>query len=361
MRYPKARIGSPLLLNGRVVEFSLWPDSQGNKGTFYSLSVWPQLYTYVRTKKVLSQEVSNRCLSFLKQSEEFYKAGADTEILTAPLMYYYAYLNLAKAYITIRQEHILTGNEYHGLHFRDFPQRITRNVFEQLVARVHESNSERINWFSTLIDECGFSYANPTVSLLQCFNELPIIHDLMARVMRTKRQLFMFYPEFMLDSNTNEAYVHGSFHNSEFSQSERRTMTQWINTSTAFQRVTSDDEYLKQSFMFETVRTAPYNRRDISNFKITIIDPWKSSLKIQFESRFNDVIYYLSVVNNTLPQLAADFAAMFILSSLSRYKPEDYYKLISSKYGWVIHEYLSRQPNQYLHLAASGILRTEIA
>src|SRR3990172_6398381 len=53
--------------------------------------------------------------AFVRQGKAFYEAASHLQYRAAPLMYYYAFLNLAKAYITIREPGFVRGRVHHGL------------------------------------------------------------------------------------------------------------------------------------------------------------------------------------------------------------------------------------------------------
>jgi hypothetical protein len=76
----------------------------------------------------------------------------------------------------------------------------------------------------------------------------------------------------------------------------------------------------------------------------------------------NGYRYYLSNFEPRvrLHQLLAAYMAMFYFGSVARYRPADYEKMLQSKYGWVIEEFLATQGHQFVYLMANVILRQEV-
>ncbi len=51
---------------------------------------------------------------------------------------------------------------------------------------------------------------------------------------------------------------------------------------------------------------------------------------------------------------------MFYLGSITRYKPYDFDKIITQRYSWLIGEFLSTQPMQFLYALASHLDGVEV-
>jgi hypothetical protein len=71
---------------------------------------------------------------------------------------------------------------------------------------------------------------------------------------------------------------------------------------------------------------------------------------------------YLPVVapRNRLPSLAAGYAAVFFLGSVTRYRPDVFGKLVSGGYAWVVEEFLSTYPLQFIYALASELAGVDV-
>lgn len=61
-----------------------------------------------------------------------------------------------------------------------------------------------------------------------------------------------------------------------------------------------------------------------------------------------------------VPPLAAPYAAMFYLGSITRYKPHDFDTIIRGGYSWVVGELINTQPTQFLYGLASWLAGVDV-
>ena len=61
-----------------------------------------------------------------------------------------------------------------------------------------------------------------------------------------------------------------------------------------------------------------------------------------------------------LPPLAAVYAAMFYLGSITRYKPYDFDRILRGGYSWVVEELITTMPHQFLYLLASELAGVDV-
>ncbi len=118
-RLPAAREGEMLRVKGRLVPFSFWPVKKsirryGLQTDLFVKSPWP----------VMADAVDARCedtlrpaaKAFLQQAQDFYLASQANVVASKPLLLYYAFLNLAKAYILTTGVSRELSRFQHGLH-----------------------------------------------------------------------------------------------------------------------------------------------------------------------------------------------------------------------------------------------------
>lgn len=61
-----------------------------------------------------------------------------------------------------------------------------------------------------------------------------------------------------------------------------------------------------------------------------------------------------------LPQLASIYATMYFLSSITRYRPHHFHRLLDGAYGPFIESFLNDQPQQFLFLMASSFNERDV-
>ena len=59
-------------------------------------------------------------------------------------------------------------------------------------------------------------------------------------------------------------------------------------------------------------------------------------------------------------QLASGYQAMFFLGSIARYRPDDFYKFLGGKHGWMLQEFINTQPLQFIYFLGSGLINAEM-
>ncbi|HET6762555.1 MAG TPA: YaaC family protein [Longimicrobiaceae bacterium] len=76
--------------------------------------------------------------------------------------------------------------------------------------------------------------------------------------------------------------------------------------------------------------------------------------------------YYVYLAPNAdrsrvLPQLGSIYALIYYLGSVTRYRPQEFDAIVVGSHGPQVLELLTNQPNQYLYLVASEFARREVA
>jgi hypothetical protein len=72
--------------------------------------------------------------------------------------------------------------------------------------------------------------------------------------------------------------------------------------------------------------------------------------------------FYISDIPKRLqlPPLAAAYAVMFYLGAVTRYKPDVFDKLLAGGYSWLVDEFLSTYPTQFIYTLASELAGVDV-
>jgi YaaC-like Protein len=114
------RAGVPLELNRQEIGFSLWP-TRMRAGLYLpqteilTKNPWEAIESAINIRMDRRSKKLDICLSFLYQARDFYIAYETARTASRPLLLYYAFLNLAKAFIICRNVSGNLGNATHGL------------------------------------------------------------------------------------------------------------------------------------------------------------------------------------------------------------------------------------------------------
>src|SRR6185369_9771183 len=115
MKLKAHKVGQDAWAKGVTIRFSLRPARFGATGHVPAREPWSYLRYWIRANSHHSTRVAAGV--FLDQSESFAKAAQSASIDTAPLLWYYSFLNLAKCYLAASNKESIAdlGNARHGI------------------------------------------------------------------------------------------------------------------------------------------------------------------------------------------------------------------------------------------------------
>lgn len=106
---PDPRPGQLLQVKGRPLPFSMWPVGRGIRryglsDYLFAKSPWAVVRGAVESHAPASRV--REASAFVDQAENFFEAAQSREPSFTPLLFYYSFLNLAKAFILARGQHL---------------------------------------------------------------------------------------------------------------------------------------------------------------------------------------------------------------------------------------------------------------
>lgn len=346
------RVGKPLWTP--IAGFPLFV---GDRRTprIIAANVWACIRHHVENGRRLSTDEKRRALAHLGQANEFFLAANTPHIASRPLLYYYAFLNLAKVLLLAKGCNLPARTE-HGIKDPKENARTRGLRFEG--QRVRTTRSEPGAIFPRLVQELRLDHsplAPRSYKVLRLLRQAPGIHRAYMRV-----------------TNSGPAFV-----------PIRRI------------EVRKDDDGIWARFALNTsdpdVRDAlPEARRLFGSTLTHVLAPhgsgesWFEAYKGGDRGNTDTALGYLSYFTQRvglwalltrqgyryyfgafrkaerLPQLCSMFATMFYLGSITRYKPYDFDRIISGRHAWLVNEFLATQPEQFLYVLASTLAGVEV-
>ncbi len=369
LRLPGARGGVRLQVRKRDLHFSFWPVYPGPRFglnvDLFSKSPWP----------VMADAIQHRCpprarkaaKAFLLQAEEFQRAAEDEAIASKPLLFYYSFLNVAKAYIlTARMAHNLDvakhgleevlppgGKEFYDAAVRAYP------------SRKEAKKKERKNIF----DLFGQSLEAPALSALTEYK----VQDLLAQIVSGHRlwtaatqhaERFIPIEEvlFMQGRNVKRIWTvitvlrenidrFGITHKRLLDESRLRATFKEVKPLVG-----------EKLLRFQQVTPIHYSHRpsDVVMDAVKKCRPYLWPV-VRSTSPYRRYYLYLDP-SSTMPlhPLLSVYALMFYLGSVTRYRPHHFDIIRSSPYNPQISEILATEPRQFLYLMASEFAQTDV-
>lgn len=279
---------------------------------------------------------------YVQQASEFYEAAANAKPNTAPLFYYYSFLNLAKALCEIHRPRLHRRPECyaHGLTWR--PDPLNTVILAKEEVTIGRRGIWHLLWET--VTQAACPARNPThLSVLKLFSYCPEIGVEFAKLYGEARsRVWLENIEVIYDERTREVWIRLSItrrhiRNSHFTAPA--LLAQMSTTRHHYVEVKSSDQEVR---MFQSAtparlrgRATPYSalRNDILSLNLITL-PGQGS-----ESGESRSLEYSFPLQNRLPlrmpQLMVSYTLLFWLGSLVRYDPHSVYELIDSP-DWIL-------------------------
>jgi hypothetical protein len=273
---------------------------------------------------------------YVQQAFEFYQAAAGARPNTAPLIYYYSFLNLAKALCEMRRPSFHRRNEYyaHGLNWRPNPRENVDFAKEQVQI------GRRGVWHA--LCECltrvPCSPSNEArISVKALFSFCPEITSEYSGVFGEQRPFIELRdPNLRCDQKQREVWLVFSVEREDL-RSHRLSGPKFIRQTTTarsgYIEVKSEDKKLRT---YESAITAQMGRRN-SFWMPLENDILGLNLMTHFDIK-REIEYSFPLQGSLplrLPQLMIGYTILFWLGSLVRYDPHSVADLMDSPF-WIL-------------------------
>lgn len=376
MRLPPARAGSPLLLKERDLDFSFYPMKRSNRrwgihSTLYAADPWAVLAGTVNSSIPAGPD-RDAAASFVRQAREYFGAAERaSSIETRPLLYYYSFLNVAKAIALSRGRAGLVGKVSHGISVAGGANISHTPAGAQLQVG---ASSSIPGGTKSAIDELhwaleGAGVATGTYEVSEILAQSVIGHR-MWREAFTQPRVERFIPvdSIILKHDVSSRKIWVNFRLSRSSLSSRgRGVTKTLRDSSllpTFEAVKVSDPSITSEFhTFEQRNTVTYSGRaaDVVAEAVGKVRPllWQT---ITAAAPYRRYYLYLSPANERrMPQWLSIYATLFWLGSLTRYQPVELFDALDGNYGPFFREFLETQPRQLLYILASDAKQQVVA
>lgn len=343
-----------------------------SKRRILAADVWSCLQHTIREK--LPRAQSSQAEAYLWQAHEFYQAAQNPRFDSRPLLYYYAFLNVTKAFLIARGVK-MPPRVFHGVGDPGANARRRLRLEGQSV-RIEPRGNANDRLLPELIAALGVSPSTLNYKLLDLLAQIPGIHRTYttigrgqrgpavsrARAQRSIGQLWRKGPCFAL---VHEVFaMRGSagvwaVARLEANSQDVRSAAALLERIPRFRsRLARVSATSKSELWFET-KAVRGNRRDAALAKVALVLREAGLWSILTPDGYR---HYFGAIPDRyrLPQLASIYAVMFYLGSVTRYRPYDYDTILGGRYAWLIEEFLATQPTQFLYLTASVLAGVDV-
>lgn len=319
----------------------------GRKPSVVTADPWSFLRHLATT--TLPHGKEKRALAYLDQARDFFEAAGTPRLGSKPLLYYYAFLNLAKVALVIR-----------GV---SLPQKIQHGISDPRANSKQQIrfSGQSVQWggraqdHSQLFPELlavlhGQAIPAGLRSIKSLLRQIPTIHRTFCLVTE-ERNGFLPLHDVSLRHSGGQIWARISIRRSD---AEMDNNLDRVSRRQAFRRlltrVRSDTD---NEVWFET-QAVKGAKRGIDN-GIRELSKQLAPLGLSTILTGQGYRLYLTDIapSQRLPQLAAVYAVMFYLGSITRYRPHDFERIVHGGESWIVGEFFSTQPNQVLHILCS--------
>jgi len=369
-RLQPPREGAPLKVTGQTVPFSCWPTVRQTRRA----KLQPRVFTS-DPWALIAEGIADMCpkksreaaLAFRAQAEDFYDAAmtmGNRNIGAKPLLLYYSFLNLGKAYLLTRGNLTPQGRPGHGV-----SERARVRQVEGVRLTVYPSTPGKPQLFAEFMRTLT-GQALSSSRYFRLGNLMPQIlfgHRVWCSAARERERFLSLRDVQYVDDRANHhAWIRLRFEKQELSKlriSQENTL-KGTRLGSRWHFVNQPDNGFCECHCIEQVGSTPYSHRPSDALaRITSeVRPylWSSVLLHPPYRRYYLYVAPTSERASVLPQLLSMYLVMFFLGSVTRYQPHQFDRLLETRYGAHLIGAVTEIPAQYLYLMASELLQREV-
>ena len=297
---------------------------------------------------------------YIQQASEFYRAAATAKPNTAPLIYYYSFLNLAKALCEMRNPRFHRRAECyaHGLGWKPNPRKLVELSKDKVIIRGR--GVWHVLWES--LTRMPFPAINHvSISVKKLFSYCP---EICAEYMRIFGgpipTIDLKNPDVLYDEVPRVAWLQFSVRREElatYGLYAPKLIAQVRTARCGYVEVKSANKELR-TFQSEIAKTL--DRRDT---------PWSAvasdvlSFNLFTHLHFDGKLRYSIPLQQTLPllmpQLIVSYTLLFWLGSVVRYDPHSVHELMDSPYWILVDGFMTQSRVWLLELFEWALYRSE--
>lgn len=310
----------------------------GNSKKLIISDIW-SFWDYVIKKKGFEQPFM---CSLLEQAKHFYETAENSPMKSKPLLYYYSFLNLAKVMINIEKTYGPTRIYMHGI------KEDNKNQFHNSDIIINPKKVSVINVSAELLEvfDDELITTNKTINVKDYLSQCVGIHRAYSEIYKTSETLFKLGKIYLYKKRGKILGIKTEV------QCSISNIPQLL--ALGYNIVIEDEKFY---WIEEIVKpSSNVTRNDYYNLATLL-----KSKGIWYYIGNSGYTYYISTNNKSRykPEITI-YNAMFYLGSITRYNPYLFDKMFSDKEQWMVSEFLTTQPKQFLYLATAKILGQSI-
>lgn len=312
------------------------------------------------TKKRDRESVAWSLKLYVRHASEFYDAARAAKANTAPLIYYYSFLNLAKAMCELRYPifHRRPECYKHGLSWRPNPRKVADPARETV--SITTRGVWHVLWEALMGRPCPA--ANPTViPIRRLFCYCPEVSvEAYQAFGRSLNLIYLIGPDVLYTEKSREAWIRFSVSRAilkRLSVSAPNMIGQISTSRSSYEEVQSGDRTIRT---FQSTVSRKVRRRE--DPMIAMHSDVKAFMAYVNPGREGNLEYSIPIQKwfpMPIPQTLVTYTILFWLGSLVRYDPHSVDRLMDSRYWMLIDGFMNQSRLWLLELFEWAFYKAE--
>lgn len=376
-KLPQKREGELLRVKDRPLEFSFWPVEKttrryGLGARVFATDPWT----------VIRRSIENQCptisrqpaFALIEQSEDFYHASESGVKAAKPLLLYYCYMNLAKAFALQRNTLSDVDNAQHGLASKMHSVPSPNEIRDSFLEAYKSPNSKgQIQNFDVLLHAISGAHMPTRSQTFKLNNLLPQIvpgHRLWAQASsRRVQERFISIEriEFQQNRSSKQIWLRLFVFADDLKRlgMTHQNFIEQTQLGKTFEEVKSTESDVGRPLLcFEQKQPVNYNSRPSDQIptlvRLVRSILWRTVLVTRPYRKYYLYAAPVSEHSEIVPQVLSIYAITYHLGSIVRYRPQDFDEILKSEFGPFIEAFLNDQSTQFIYLMASEFAEKEV-
>lgn len=354
-------------IRGRDLAFTRWAmrrtlGRSGLNSRLFATDPWPVVRRAIRTSSA-SPTAREAAVAFLGQAKAYFHGATDAALAEAkPVLLYYCFLNLAKAFVLARGTVRALSNAKHGLSEK---LRTGNRELVDAYLDAHPTSPTTENVFDLLWKALG----GPGLGAVRQFDLVALLpqvvpgHRLWAiGANKAERFVALEGVQLLEDKHARSVWVALRLQAGDLTRLgvARKQVLRDSALAGAWRDVTAPVGQV----CFEPISPTPYGgfATDKVMDAIDAVAPhlWTAVLGNPPYRKYYLYLCPPGEVASRMPQLCSIYAIAYYLGSITRYRPHHFTSIIDGPFGPFIEAFLNDQPTQFLYLIASEFAEREV-
>lgn len=372
-RVATPRAGTVLTVKGRPIPFSFHPVVRtsrryGLQSRIFSTNPWGIIRQSI--EDTLTHSSRDQAVAFLAQAEDFFRSAAASTLVTAkPILIYYCFLNLAKAFVLQKKLRTEYAKAQHGMQEGIHPG---GTEFTDSFLKAYRSKPSEANVFDDLQEALfgkKFPSAGKVFDIQRLLPQLVQGHRVWCEAARAdERFVEITRLDYLHDQANRTIWLVVNIFADDLTRFgiTRKRLLNEAGLAPNFRQVASAEKVGERELLkFEQIVPLKYTGRASDRIAdlVRLVRPVVWTTVMTIPPYRKNYVYLCPPADspNLLEQLLSIYACFFYFGSITRYRPHLFEPILTGRYGSHIQEIISNLPQQFVYLLASEFAGREVA